>query len=68
MTHHEKLKRDIEALRDSIRLEWQDVEAKNLTEHERLDLMTHIKWCANELNLLLQKFEHVEKLWHRDAR
>ncbi len=67
MTHHEKLKRDMEVLRESIRLEWQDVEARDLAGHERLDLMTHIKWCVNELSLLLQKFEHLEQFGHRDA-
>lgn len=67
MTDHEKLRRDIDTLRESIRIEWQEIEAKNLGAAERHDLMTHIKWCANELSLLLQKFEDLDKLGHRHA-
>ena len=67
MTNHEKLKRDIEALRASIRIEWQEVEGKDLSITERHDLMTHIKSCANELNLLLQKFEDRDKWGHRNS-
>lgn len=67
MTDHEKLKRDIETLRASIRAEWQEIEGKDLSIAERHDLMTHIKWCANELNLLLQKFEDRDKWGHHKA-
>lgn len=31
---------------------------------ERLDLINHIKWCANELTLLLKKFEDLERFGH----
>ena len=65
MTDHEKLRRDIDTLRESVRIEWQEIEAKNLGTAERHDLMTHIKWCVNELGLLLQKFEDLEKLGRR---
>lgn len=64
MTDHEKLARDIDTLRYSIRTEWQEVGAKDLSAAERQQLMNHIRWCANELNLLLQKFEHLERLGH----
>jgi hypothetical protein len=67
MTDHEKLKRDIETLRESIRIEWQEVEGKDLSPGERQDLMTHIRWCTNELSLLLQKFEDLDKWEHRSA-
>jgi hypothetical protein len=64
MTDHEKLKQDIEALRHSIRVEWQEVEGKDLGAAERHDLINHIRWCANELTLLLKKFEDLDKLGH----
>jgi hypothetical protein len=67
MTDHEKLKRDIHTLRESIRIEWQEVEGKDLSAVERLELMNHIRWCANELTLLLKKFEDVDKLGHRNV-
>lgn len=67
MTDHEKLRQDIDTLRESIRIEWQEIEAKDLGTAERHDLMTHIKWCVNELGLLLQKFEDLDKLGQRHA-
>lgn len=67
MTDHEKLRRDIDTLRTSIRIEWQEVEGKDLSASDRLELMNHIKWCANELSLLLKKFEDLERLGHRQA-
>ena len=65
MTDHEKLKRDIETLRESIRMEWQEVEGKDLSESDRLTLMDHIQWCVNELELLHRKFADVERFEHR---
>ncbi len=62
MTDHEKLRCDIAKVRDSIRIEWQEVEGKDLSQSERHDLMSQMKFCSNELSLLLQKFEDVEKL------
>lgn len=67
MTDHEKLKRDIDTLRESIRIEWQEIEGKDLSPGQRMDLMNHIRWCANELGLLLTKFEDLEKLGHHKA-
>ena len=67
MTDHEKLKRDIDTLRESIRIEWQEVEGKDLSSVERHDLINHIRWCANELSLLLKKFEDLDKLEHHNA-
>jgi hypothetical protein len=67
MTDHKQLRHDIDTLRASIRLEWQEVEAKDLGRAERLELMHHISWCVNELSLLLRKFEDAEKLDHPHA-
>ena len=67
MTDHKKLKLDIDTLRDSIRIEWQEIEGKDLSAIERSDLMNHIKWCANELTLLLRKFEDLDRLGHQNA-
>ena len=67
MTDHEKLKRDIGTLCESVRLEWREVEGKDLSTNERLDLINHIKWCANELSLLLKKFEDLDRLARRIA-
>lgn len=67
MADHDQLKRDIDALRESVRLEWQEVEAKDLGASERLDLMNRIRRCVNELSLLLRKFEDLEKLTQHHA-
>ncbi len=67
MTGHQQLNRDINILRESIRLDWQEVDGGTLTASERMVLMRHIKWCLLELNMLLLKFEHLEKWEHRDS-
>lgn len=55
MTSQEKLKRDIDTLRDSIKLDWQDLASKQLTQDERKGLKEHIEWCSSELNSLYER-------------
>lgn len=57
MTKAEKLKRDIETLQESIRQDWQDLAALNLTPEERLGIRKHLKWCALQLNFLAMQIE-----------
>ena len=57
MTKADKLKRDIETIQESIRQDWQDLAAMNLTRQERLGIRKHLKWCALQLNFLAMQIE-----------
>ena len=55
MNKQEKLKRDIDILRESIKLDWQDIVTLQLSATEMLDIKQHIKWCNDELKNLYEK-------------
>ncbi len=55
MTKAEKLLRDIEALRESIEIEFDDLASNPLREVERESLRAHIESCQTELRILLRK-------------
>ena len=57
MTEQEKLQRDIDALRTSIRLGWVDMDRLTISREDRRDLREHIKWCMDELKGLLERLE-----------
>ena len=57
MTSQEKLQRDIDTLRESIKLEWQDIATKQLSITERQDIKQHIQWCSDELKNLYERLE-----------
>jgi hypothetical protein len=55
MTNTEKLLRDIEDLRDSIEIEWDELASNPLREEERENIRLHIERCQAELQTLLQR-------------
>ena len=55
MTPQQILQRDIETLKESIRLNWQDVNTPGLTTQEREDIRKNIKWCLDELQNLFSQ-------------
>ncbi len=57
MTEHERLQRDIVAMRESIRLGWVDMTSKPLTPDERRELRIHIAALVSELADLLGRLE-----------
>ena len=57
MNNQDKLIRDIDTLRESIKTDWQDMAGRNLTAPQRRDIRKHIAWCINELNTLLLRLE-----------
>jgi len=59
MTKAEKLLRDIEALRESIEIEWDDLASNPLREEERGNIRLHIERCQAELHILLQRLTMV---------
>ena len=57
MTSQEKINRDMDTLRDSIKFEWQDLASKQLTIDERNGLKQRIDWFINELKILNARLE-----------
>jgi hypothetical protein len=55
MSKAEKLLRDIEALRDAIEIEFDDLASNPLREVERESLRSHIESCQTELRILLHR-------------
>lgn len=53
MTEAEKLRRDIDALRESIRLDWADLAHLGLSPEERAGIHEHVNMCIQDLNALL---------------
>lgn len=59
MNEKEKLIRDIDTLRESIRLDWQEIGTKSLTDEEKQGIRQHIGWCQNELDNLLKRLDSI---------
>ena len=55
MTDKQKPRRDIDTLKESIRIDWADLASKNLTADERKGLREHIEQCSGDLNDLLER-------------
>ncbi len=62
MTKREKLLRDIETLRESIRQEWTDMAQLSLTAEERGRIGRHIQLCIEELHDLFRRLNETKKL------
>lgn len=58
MTEQEMLKRDIDGLRESIRLNWQDLARLNLTPEERSGIRQNTQLLSVELAALIDRLEH----------
>jgi hypothetical protein len=55
-----EIKRNIDTLRESIRLDWEDLAKTGLTASDRNGLIKHVKWCVLELNALILAFEMAD--------
>jgi hypothetical protein len=55
MTETEKLLRHIHALRESIKIDWADLNSNPLREKEREDIRSHLEICQDELKNLLDR-------------
>jgi hypothetical protein len=53
MTETEKLVRHIETLRESIKIDWADLNSSPLREKERETIRSHLEACQAELKNLL---------------
>jgi hypothetical protein len=61
MTESEKLKRDIRGLNEAIRLDWVELESKNLSTAERADIRRHINWLIEELAALITRLDGLDR-------
>jgi hypothetical protein len=54
MTRVENLKRDLETLRDSLKLDAEEL--RRASPDERKAILEHIKWCSDEMAILRGMF------------
>jgi hypothetical protein len=52
MLDQNKIKRDMETLLESIRLDWVDLAKNGFNPQERENVRKHIQWCIEELKTL----------------
>ena len=57
LTEAEKLKRDIDTLRESIRLDWAELDQLPMSADERAGIREHIKTCVKDLTDLLARLD-----------
>jgi hypothetical protein len=60
LTETEKLLRDIETLRTSIRTDWADLATKSLSKEDRAGVREHLEICSAELKNLLEQLWRLE--------
>ena len=61
MTDREKLKRDLDGLNASIRLNWVELESKNLSPAERMEIRRHTTLLRDELTALLLRLNDLDE-------
>ena len=59
MTKIKNLRRDIETMRETIRLHWQDLSSRNVTAVERDEIRQDIRSCIGDLENLLSRLDHL---------
>jgi len=57
----EKLFHDIQVLRESIQIDWEELYANPLRDQERRDLHKHIKLCEAEIKALLERLSKLDE-------
>jgi hypothetical protein len=60
LNEKEKLIRDYNGLRDSLRLDMIDMTRPFLTNEEKKGLRNHMNWIISELNNLRERLEELE--------
>lgn len=60
MTEVEKIRRNIETLRESMRLGWQEMAGTPTTPEERASLRKHLNWCAREILELTDRLDELD--------
>ena len=57
MAEVEKLRADVDTLKESIQRDWVDMATKPMTKEERADLRQHIRLCIKEMKQLVQRLD-----------
>lgn len=57
MTERDRVMRDIDILRQSIKAEWEKLSESDLTPEARATLRTHIEECMDKLKVFCAKLE-----------
>lgn len=68
MTEREKIERDIATLRESLRLDFEELGRMNLDRQGRRNLRTHAAWCVHSLNGLIIWLDQLDKQEEDDAQ
>lgn len=61
MTETEKLLRQIQTLKESIEVDWDDLASNPVREDERKHIRTHLELCQAELKDLIDRFWALEE-------
>jgi hypothetical protein len=60
MNRIEKLRGNIETLKDSLALDWSDL-AMPLTAEQRAEIENHLEWCLTEMGWCLTEMKKVSQ-------
>lgn len=60
LTESEKLERDIAGIRESIRLNWVDLDLLNLSPAERAGIRENTRLLTDDLKALIERLERLE--------
>jgi hypothetical protein len=63
MNRIEKLRRNIETLKDSLALDWTDL-AHSLTNEQRIVVEEHLEWCLTEMGWCLTEMKKLSERLH----
>ena len=61
MVDSEKLKRHMDSLNRLIRLDWVELESKNLTAADRMEIRRHVTLLRDELTALLLRLNELDE-------
>jgi len=61
MTDEEKVRWEIDNLRESIRLDWANLASKNLTPDKRKAIEQHLEMCTSALRDLRERLDTLHK-------
>jgi hypothetical protein len=61
MADREKLKRDMDSLNRSIRLDWVELESKNIGPADRMEIRRHVTLLRDELTALLLRLNELDE-------
>jgi hypothetical protein len=60
MNRIEKLRDNIERLKDSLALDWNDL-AKSLSDEQRIEIGHHLEWCLTEMTWCLSEMKKLSQ-------